>query len=106
MLVALDIDRGNISQANSDNFLKDLGLTTNDFKLGDTLNLLCFLLAQLPSQLISKRIGPDKWIPTQMVLWSAVAVSQSAIKGKAGFLITRCLIGAFKGVFITDIVYG
>lgn len=103
MFTALDFDRFNIQQALSDNMLNNLNLTTNDYNLGNTINLVCFLAAELPSQLISKKVGADNWIPTQLVLWSVATMSQASLTNKAGFLITRGLIGALQGGFICDI---
>ncbi|KAF1358946.1 MFS general substrate transporter [Lizonia empirigonia] len=104
MFAALNIDRNNISNAVSDNMLDDIGITRVDYNLGQTISRVGFLVAELPSQLISKRIGPDLWIPIQICLFSLISAMQFFLKGRASFLATRYLIATFQGGFIPDTI--
>lgn len=42
--------------------LPELGMNTNDFNYGQTIFLVSFLSAELPSGLVSKKVGPDRYV--------------------------------------------
>ncbi|KAK3324892.1 major facilitator superfamily domain-containing protein [Apodospora peruviana] len=104
MFCALDLHRRNINRAITDKMLPETGMNTDDFNNGQTIFLLCFLGAELPSGLISKKIGADRWIPTIMIGWSLVAGSQAALTSRTGFFVCKALLGLLMGGFIPDIV--
>jgi hypothetical protein len=66
---ALQLDRGNIGNALTDFFFRDVGITQNQFNVGQQLLSLGIVLLEVPSNYILYRIGPTKWISGQIIAW-------------------------------------
>ena len=64
-----------MSNALADNFLTDLNITSDDYNNGTTIQLLCFLAAEFPVQILTKRYGFKYVLPTMMTAWSMVCKS-------------------------------
>lgn len=92
MFFGLNIDRGNLGNAAADNLLKDLNINTNDYNNAQNMYRIGFLIAEIPSQMIGKRLGPDRWIPVQIILWSFASGGQFLMHNKAGFFACRFLV--------------
>lgn len=97
MFMALDLIRRNINRVLPDNFLEDLNMTQNDFNNGQVIFFVSFLFMELPSGLISKKIGADVWVPTQIVTWSVLCSAQFGLKNRTGQFLLRSLIGLSQG---------
>jgi uncharacterized membrane protein YeaQ/YmgE (transglycosylase-associated protein family) len=102
MFFALNLDRGNLGNAVADNLLDDININTNDYNNAQNMYRIGFLVSEIPSQMLGKRVGPDRWIPVQIMLWSIAAGGQFFMTGRASFFACRFLIGIFMGGFIPD----
>ncbi|EAA29294.1 MFS general substrate transporter [Neurospora crassa] len=104
MFCSLDLHRKSINRAISDDMLPELGMNTNDFNYGQTIFLAAFLLAELPSGLVAKKLGADRFVPMQIVSWSILSGAQVWITKRAHFYVIKALMGFAMGGFIPEIV--
>jgi MFS family permease len=76
----------------------------SDFNTGNTVYLVCFLAAELPGGLISKKIGPFRYTPIIITLWGTVSALQALMHDRATFLMFRALLGLLQGGFIPEMI--
>lgn len=104
MFFGLQLDRGNVQNALTDDLLADLNLNSNDYNNGTTIQLMAFLTAEFPVQFLTKRYGFRRVLPLLMMAWSTVSWAQAFMTNRTGFYITRALIGACEGGFIPGVI--
>ncbi|KAJ3957463.1 hypothetical protein N0V92_005963 [Colletotrichum tropicale] len=86
---ALQLDRGNMGNALTDYFLKDVGISQNQFNVGQQLLSAGIVILEIPSNLVLYRVGPTLWIGGQIIAWGLVATFQAFQKGLGPFMLTR-----------------
>ncbi|TGO44807.1 hypothetical protein BCON_0459g00010 [Botryotinia convoluta] len=100
MFFTLNLDRGNISNALTDNMMKDLSMNQEIVNTGNSLVYVGICIGDIPANLMIQKIGADIWLPCQLLAWGLVATFQAFIKNKSGFLATRFLLGLCESGFI------
>ncbi|KAF9963516.1 hypothetical protein BGZ70_007369 [Mortierella alpina] len=103
MFFFLQLDRGNMSNALTDNLMADLNIDLNTITLGTTVFILFFCFFEIPSNMIIRRVGPHRWIPFLMVFWGLATAAQVFLKDKVSYFICRALVGLFEAGYIPGI---
>lgn len=96
----LQFDRTNSGNALTDTLRDDINVDNTDINLAQTLFTVGFVITELPFNMISKYVGPERFLPVTMVLWGIVTWCQVFIKDAAGFCAARFFIGALEGGYI------
>ncbi|KAI2638003.1 MFS general substrate transporter [Hypomontagnella submonticulosa] len=102
---ALQMDRGNISNALTSTITQDLGVDTNQINVGNSLLSAGIVLLEIPSNILLQRIGPRRWLSGQIVAWGLVATFQNFITNYGSYLATRLLLGLCEAGFIPGALY-
>lgn len=96
----LQFDRTNIGNALTDTLAKDIHVDNTSINLAQTLFTVGFVITELPFNLISKYMGPERFLPITMILWGIATWSQIFIKNATGLCLVRFFIGALEGGYI------
>jgi ACS family phthalate transporter-like MFS transporter len=97
------IDRVNVSFAQLQ-LKHDLGLSDAAYGLGVSLFFIGYILFEVPSTLLLKRIGARKTVTRIMLLWGGITVSMAFLTAPWQFYLARTLLGAAEGGFWPGII--
>ncbi|MFM0511636.1 MFS transporter [Paraburkholderia sp. RL17-373-BIF-A] len=98
------IDRVNISFAHLQ-FKTDIGLTEAAYGLGVGVFYIGYVLFEVPSNLLLRRIGPRRTIARIMVLWGLVSISMMLVRNPTQFYVARIALGVAEAGFFPGIIY-
>lgn len=96
----LQFDRTNIGNALTDTLRDDISVNNRDINLAQTLFTVGFVITELPFNMISKYIGPERFLPITMFLWGVCTWCQVFLKNSTGLCVARFFVGALEGGYI------
>ena len=80
--------------------MDDVGVTQNEFNIGQQMLSLGIVLFEIPSNMILYRVGPGKWLTLQLFLFGTVSTFQAFQNSYGSFIATRFLLGMTESGFI------
>lgn len=91
------LDRVNIGNARLYGMEEDLNLTGNRYQLAVSILFPTYILSELPSNLVLKKLRPSRWIAFITIAWGIIATLTGIVQNYGGLIACRLLLGAVEG---------
>ena len=84
---------------------KDLNMKGNDYNVALFIFFVPYILFEVPSNIIIKRVSPSTWLSGIMFCWGVVTIGQGLVKTNGGLQAMRFLLGFFESGFFPGCTY-
>ncbi|KIM42076.1 hypothetical protein M413DRAFT_410689 [Hebeloma cylindrosporum] len=98
------LDRSNIGNARVAGLQKSLHLTDYQYQVCVTVTYVPYILSELPSNLLLRKIGPNIMMPAILTIWGIIVTCQGLIKSYHGLIVARAFLGLMEGPMFPGIV--
>jgi MFS family permease len=87
----------NIGNARLYGLEEDLGLEGDQFQISVSILFVTYVLSELPSNLVIKKLRPSRWIAFITTGWGIVATLTGVVQSYGGLIACRLVLGALEG---------
>ncbi|KAF8808496.1 MFS general substrate transporter [Phlegmacium glaucopus] len=91
------LDRTNFANARVAGLQSNLKMTNKQYSIALTVTYVPYIVAELPSNLLLKIVGPNLMLPTMLTLWGLVTMLQGVVHNYQGLLACRFFLGLLEG---------
>ncbi|CAH7669021.1 major facilitator superfamily domain-containing protein, partial [Phakopsora pachyrhizi] len=99
------VDRTNIGNAKVAGMDKSLGLVGNQFNVSLAVFYVTYIVFEIPSNFMLKKIGGKIWLPLLVTGWGIVTTFSGFMTNYASLIIVRLLLGLFEGGLLPVKIY-
>ncbi|GJN74814.1 hypothetical protein PLICBS_008907 [Purpureocillium lilacinum] len=94
------LDRSNIGNAKIQGLEKSLSMKGQDYAIALFVFFITYILCEVPSNLILKRLPPSTWLSFIITGWGLTTVGQGLVRNFHGLVGLRLVLGVFEaGLF-------
>ncbi|KAG9218335.1 hypothetical protein CCMSSC00406_0007294 [Pleurotus cornucopiae] len=91
------LDRTNLGNARVAGLQRDLKMNNHQYSVALTVTYVPYIVAELPSNLLLKVVGPNLMLPAMLTVWGIITTLQGVVHNYAGLLACRFFLGLFEG---------
>ncbi|KAJ5805859.1 uncharacterized protein N7503_003461 [Penicillium pulvis] len=85
-----------MDEGTSYNILTELGMTSNQYNLVTAMYYVPYIVAEVPSNLLLKRVRPSVWQARIQISWGIVLCCHAAVVNRQGLYAVRFFLGLFE----------